>query len=416
MGSRNSIPDGQSRRRGTSSRRRDVPSTVEENPPVPSVDDKRFVGGFVKPPVEPREETRTLEPEPEPEPTISAIPDSIQAPPSPSEEVTPISGPPPNHIDHLQDNSKDVEDEGADRTLTPPRPPSVQVLQQPVPPSVKRYSLTDRAVPSFVLDQPSPPIVEESSTNDRSSPPPIDAAQAPVVANSLAALKQSDTFGRRASKRFSNYNIQKMSLSGRHGSVRNANRRSLAVDSSQLTTGELAALAEVDESSPHEQTEFPKSRDSSQSSARNRVITPVEETLPPLPPVLEEVHIKATQPISSDSEHADSAEGSGQMPTDRVHLRSSPSSSQSTTMTVFLQVGRVVKKTTIEPGLTFSTLRVLFVDKFSYSPGKDNFPAIYIRDPSSGIQYELEDVDEVKSGCLLSLNIERKFNQFNGYE
>ena len=62
----------------------------------------------------------------------------------------------------------------------------------------------------------------------------------------------------------------------------------------------------------------------------------------------------------------------------------------------------------IEPGLSFSSLRVLFVDKFSYNPGLENFPAIYIRDPSSGVQYELEDMDEVKQKCLLSLNIERK--------
>jgi hypothetical protein len=60
----------------------------------------------------------------------------------------------------------------------------------------------------------------------------------------------------------------------------------------------------------------------------------------------------------------------------------------------------------IEPPLSFATLRVLFVDKFSYNPGQENFPAIYIRDPSSGVQYELEDVEEVTDKCLLSLNIE----------
>ena len=74
----------------------------------------------------------------------------------------------------------------------------------------------------------------------------------------------------------------------------------------------------------------------------------------------------------------------------------------------FLQVGREVKKATIEPGLSFSSLRMLFVDKFAYNPGQENFPAIYIRDPSSGVQYELEDMDEVKDKCLLSLNIERE--------
>lgn len=77
-------------------------------------------------------------------------------------------------------------------------------------------------------------------------------------------------------------------------------------------------------------------------------------------------------------------------------------------MTVYLQVGREVKKVTMEPGMTFSSLRVMFVDKFSYSPGKDNFPAIYIRDPSSGVQYELEEIEEIHDKCLLSLNIERR--------
>jgi hypothetical protein len=79
------------------------------------------------------------------------------------------------------------------------------------------------------------------------------------------------------------------------------------------------------------------------------------------------------------------------------------------TITVFLQVGRNVKKVPVDmPGLSFASLRVLFVDKFAYNPGTSNFPSIYIRDPSSGVQYELEDVDEVHDKCLLSLNIERK--------
>ena len=54
---------------------------------------------------------------------------------------------------------------------------------------------------------------------------------------------------------------------------------------------------------------------------------------------------------------------------------------------------------------------MLFVDKFAYNPGQGNFPAIYIRDPSSGVQYELEELEEVKSGCLLSLNIERALHR-----
>jgi hypothetical protein len=75
-------------------------------------------------------------------------------------------------------------------------------------------------------------------------------------------------------------------------------------------------------------------------------------------------------------------------------------------LTVFLQHDRKVKKVVIEPPNSFAAIRVLFVDKFLYNPGQDNFPAIYIRDPSSGVQYELEDVSEVHDRCLLSLNVE----------
>jgi len=78
-------------------------------------------------------------------------------------------------------------------------------------------------------------------------------------------------------------------------------------------------------------------------------------------------------------------------------------------ITVFLQVGQEVKKAMMEPGLTIPSLRMLFVDKFAYNPGQEDFPAIYIRDPSSGVQYELEDTDEVTDRCLLSLNIEREY-------
>lgn len=96
---------------------------------------------------------------------------------------------------------------------------------------------------------------------------------------------------------------------------------------------------------------------------------------------------------------------------------SEPSTSRATLpanperLTVFLQVGRQVKKVALDTdGLSFASLRVLFVDKFSYTPGSSNFPGIYIRDPSSGVQYELEDVDEVQDKCLLSLNVEREWS------
>lgn len=79
-------------------------------------------------------------------------------------------------------------------------------------------------------------------------------------------------------------------------------------------------------------------------------------------------------------------------------------------LTVFLQLGRDVKKTRLDldPPPSFANLKMLFTDKFAYNPGMADFPAIYLRDPTSGVQYELEDISEIKEHSVLSLNIERE--------
>lgn len=80
-------------------------------------------------------------------------------------------------------------------------------------------------------------------------------------------------------------------------------------------------------------------------------------------------------------------------------------------ISVFLTLGRATKKVLIETDqgpATIASLRLLFMDRFSFSPGHEDFPAIYIRDPRLGVEYELEDMAEVKQDCVLSLNIERQ--------
>ena len=180
------------------------------------------------------------------------------------------------------------------------------------------------------------------------------------------------------------------------------NRRSLAA-SSTLTPGELHVLTEEDEeaSSPKEaptKEDSGASRDSgSRTPLAGRSETITTSPVPASPPrTSSPVTVSSTVP----SQTVEKNDGAHPAPSFNGSQKSFP---------VFLQLGREVKKVSIEPGLSFSSLRVLFVDKFSYNPGLENFPAIYIRDPSSGVQYELEDVSEVKQKCLLSLNIERGY-------
>ena len=81
----------------------------------------------------------------------------------------------------------------------------------------------------------------------------------------------------------------------------------------------------------------------------------------------------------------------------------------STSLSVFLQVDREVKwnlgrRSHLCVCSLWTSSRAILALIFS--------PTIYVRDPSSGVQYEIEDIDEIKEKCLLSLNIECKSFSF----
>ena len=292
-----------------------------------------------------------------------------------------------------------------------------------VPSHVKRYSLVDRPIssPTPPPAAPTPPpavIVDEVPTANGGTPPPDGATAAPppppsflespppdtpAVQNSLAALKQSDALERRASKRFSTYNISKMTGSMLRGQSAHNNRRSMAV-SSALSPGDLAVLTE------EEEEPTPRKRDRSKASQRSRGPSPIVEE-DEKPPSLPAVPFPSRGPSPARVVAPSPEQKELPRPPSRTSSRTKTPDHTGGPFTVFLQLGREVKKVTVEPGLSYSSLRVLFVDRFSYSPGQDNFPAIYIRDPASGVQYELEDMDEVKEKCLLSLNIEREYDR-----
>ncbi|KAH7047201.1 actin interacting protein 3-domain-containing protein [Linnemannia elongata] len=80
--------------------------------------------------------------------------------------------------------------------------------------------------------------------------------------------------------------------------------------------------------------------------------------------------------------------------------------SSPTSLTLFLQVGKSVKKTKFEGELTHSGLRMLFMEKFQYNPGQEDFPTIYVKDPQTNIHYELESLVDVKQNAFLSLNVD----------
>lgn len=198
--------------------------------------------------------------------------------------------------------------------------------------------------------------------------------------------------------------MSKMTIGPSPGPSSGSLRRSVAAGA-MLTAGDLAALTEADEDAEDQVTPQPRSKDlGRKKSIERRTRTPtLDEAVKPPVPAMPDSQASAGQPkptINGTSVHVPTGSTSTPAKEER------PESVQE--ITVYFQVGRQVKKVAMEPPTSFGALRVLFMNKFMYNPGQDNFPEIYIRDPTSGVQYELEDVSEVKDKCLLSLNIERK--------
>ncbi|CAJ0632719.1 5406_t:CDS:2 [Entrophospora sp. SA101] len=88
------------------------------------------------------------------------------------------------------------------------------------------------------------------------------------------------------------------------------------------------------------------------------------------------------------------------------HINNSKDEEKKKGIKLFLQLGNEVKKLQYDGDISIPTLRILFIEKFQYNPGMDDFPNIYIKDPNVGIMYELEDLNEVTDNSVLALNVE----------
>lgn len=83
-----------------------------------------------------------------------------------------------------------------------------------------------------------------------------------------------------------------------------------------------------------------------------------------------------------------------------------PSSNSQTSIQFYLRVNDRTKKVQSQLPITLASLRLLFVEKFAYSPGSSTFPEIYVSDPQHNMSFELEEQhleSEIKDGTLLFL-------------
>ena len=80
-------------------------------------------------------------------------------------------------------------------------------------------------------------------------------------------------------------------------------------------------------------------------------------------------------------------------------------------LTLFLQYKSRIKKFVLPEGsndLSVARLQLAFIEKFAWSTHNNgnDLPEIYIQDPVSGVRHELEDLRDVKDRSVLVLNIE----------
>ena len=150
--------------------------------------------------------------------------------------------------------------------------------------------------------------------------------------------------------------------------------------------------------------------------------TPTDNIGPTIPPQAEKKQSPALRIDTGTSapsvvpkevfpDHSPPTNGVPQPEVAIVHTeRRSSTPSDAKELTLFLQLGRSIKKVTLSEvtdDLSLTSLRLLFISKFNYNPPSgDDFPEIYLQDPVSGVRYELEDLRDVKDRSVLCLNVE----------
>jgi len=134
---------------------------------------------------------------------------------------------------------------------------------------------------------------------------------------------------------------------------------------------------------------------SSSASLRPAADTPRSPS-PALPPL----------PTDAPSSSADLPSTTPRQPPPPSPSSPPPPSEPDYPCSIFLQIGRDVKKARLLGPPDIQSLRQLFVERFGFNPGMSGWPDVYLRDTDAGVHFELEDMSEVRAGSVLSLNVD----------
>ncbi|KAJ4399442.1 Bud site selection protein 6 [Didymella pomorum] len=298
-----------------------------------------------------------------------------------------------------------------------------------------------------------PPQPSRSYPTDFPPPPPP-----PKQEDALAALQRGGELERRASRRFSAYQIQKhLGTNGiplppvQNSPIPNRGRDVRESMNAVRTRGSVMHNRQrSNQQRPTVDTAVDKANDmsrriseeSSQSAAP--VLPPPQEAAPQLSPMQQTPEEMLGQPefpepdkpslgatsgplgdpidMTGDSPEKQPAEFNN-IPVRNGSRRAAKSPSPQPQqfvpeqspqagkeLTLFLQYKSKIKKYVFSDGseLSAGRLQLAFIEKFAWDTHRHGeLPEIHIQDPVSGVRYELEDLNDIKERSVLVLNVEQ---------
>ncbi|KAB8206408.1 actin interacting protein 3-domain-containing protein [Aspergillus parasiticus] len=311
-----------------------------------------------------------------------------------------------------------------------------------------------------ILSQSSQP---ESDSTPKAPAPSVNPSEYPTPPppppkqdDAIGALQRSGELERRASRRFSAYQIQKhlgTSSSGvpvlptQHSPLPNRGRdvreslnavrlrgsyahgRQRSTNRLQETATTKTAPAQAPPNVPSIEEERTKSRGEASAHVstkdypipQDKVQKPPDTETIDLPRPQEEPSLaEAFQPVKESTSDAVASPTTPKSERRQPQSVSTPPQSTHFTaeqpspgkeLTLFLQYKSKIKKYVLPDGftgLTIGRLQLAFIEKFAWnthSNGAD-LPEIYIQDPVSGVRHELEDLNDVKDRSVLVLNVD----------
>ncbi|KAJ5562169.1 hypothetical protein N7461_000930 [Penicillium sp. DV-2018c] len=314
-----------------------------------------------------------------------------------------------------------------------------QMLSQP---------LDNDATPRANTSDTAAPSVYTTPTGFPAPPPPPP----PKEDDALGALQRSGELERRASRRFSAYQIQKHLGTSTNGVPVLPTQNSPIPNRGRDVRESLNAVR-LRGSYTHTRQ---RSNNRLQEAAKTAQVYPpttVEEerTTPPAAPALEAQGVEAGASREPRAESKGDTAASAVVPPPIIsqpqdkpmlddafepakpapqtpkgdsfgpsaQIATPPSIPQFATeqpspgkeLTLFLQYKSKIKKYVLPEGiadLTIGRLQLAFIEKFAWNTHDNgvDLPEIYIQDPISGIRHELEDLNDVKDRSVLVLNVD----------